>query len=76
VNRAAIAVLAAGAITTAVAEQTLTQARWQLRDLRVLFATMEEDHSQLVKLYLDTRRRLHVVPAPDYGIAEQAEGDE
>lgn len=73
-NRPAIAALAAGAITTAAAAATLNQARWQIRQNRLLFEQMEQDHAALVKLYLETRDRFRVMtPKPDITPEELAE---
>ena len=57
-NKIAIAGIIAGALITAAAVDTLRQARNQLRSIKLLNKQVEEDHSQLVKLYLQTRRKV------------------
>ena len=64
-NKIAIAGIIAGALITAAAVDTLRQARNQLRSIKLLNKQVEEDHSQLVKLYLQTRRKLREQPRPD-----------
>lgn len=57
-NRAAYAVLAAGAIVTAAASYQLKQLNRDIRQARLLYAQMEEDHSQLVKMVINVSDRL------------------
>ena len=57
-NWVALLVLAAAAIVTAVAGYQLKQINRDLRQARLLYEQMEEDHGMLVKLYLETRNKL------------------
>ena len=57
-NRAAYAVLAAGAIVTAAASYQLKQLNRDIRQARLLYGQMEDDHSQLVRMVIKVSDRL------------------
>lgn len=63
-NRAAYAVLAAGAIVTAAAIYQLKGAQELLRQLRVETREFEDDRGRLVKLYLEARDEFRRMTSP------------
>lgn len=77
-NKLGLAAIAAGAIITAWAADTLKQGRRSLQNMRSLEHDMEEDHRRLVAQVVETNRALHPRPEihPDHMGRPVAYGEE